>query len=415
VNATARKPIRLVALLAALVSGFLLAVAGTAAAQVKNHAPAEITAPDKVPYAVNAATDSGQVAFYVDGRRRWVSDAAGGDFTRSGYLPTDGLKAGRHSLTVKVSRGGSVSRRIYVSRKKGGHGKPAPESSPEPTPTPTPAPESSPTPAPEEAAPSPEEPAPAPAPEPSPAPAPEPTPAPEEPAPKPAPEETAAAPSQSKSLLFSNGFNGSFSGWYLQSLPGRATIVSNGAFEGSSNARFEVREGDVEPDTGSNRSEVSGPTFNEGQDIYVRDAFRIPSAATYQGSWQIIQQLHETNWSGSPGMALFLSADHKLQLGAGDGSPTYWKSGQLQTNRWYELIYRVNLSQSSTRGFVEVWLNGSPQTLTNGLTKSYGQTMQTEHVYLKAGIYRGKASTGVSLIEHDDISVGTSLSALVGS
>jgi Polysaccharide lyase len=364
-----------------------LAAGSASAAAVEIVAPTAIEAPEMVPYAVSASTRAEKIAFYVDGRRRWVASAGSGSFDRSGYLPTAGLGVGRHSLSVEMKRGGRVTKRsrtIYVTtRRKTGRGKPAP--SPEPAPVP-----------------SPEEPAP--------------LPAPEEPAPAPAPApEPAPAPAPSPSLLFNSGFEGSFSGWYLQSLPERAKIVSGSAFRGSTNARFEVREGDVEPDTGSQRSEVSGPTFNEGEDIYVHDAFRIPSAASYQGSWQIIQQLHETSWSGSPGMAVFLSANHTLQIGAGDGSPTYWKSGQLQTDRWYELVYRVKLSQNANTGFVEVWLNGSPQTLLNGQTKSYGQTMQTSHVYLKAGIYRGKSSTGTSLIEHDAISVGSSLSAVSAS
>jgi hypothetical protein len=380
-------------LLAALLGTLALAATASAQVPVEIQVPSRIEAPSQARYAVQTSAPADRVAFYVDGHRRWVAVGAGGDFDRSGFLGD--LAPGRHALTVRARRGGRIStshRRFLISSTKvkgKGKGKPAP--------------------APEETspAPAPEEPASAPAPE-------EPAPAPEEPAPAPAPEEPAPAPAPSPSFLFSSSFE-SFAGWYLQSLPGRATIVSGSAFHGSTNARFEVREGDVEPDTGSNRCEVSGPTFNEGQDIYVRDAIRIPAAATYNGSWQIIQQLHETEWGGSPGIAVFLNAEHVLQIGAGDGSPTFFKSSKLQTNRWYELIYRVNLSQSSSTGFVEVWLDGAQQKLLNGATRSYGQTIQTKHTYLKAGIYRGKSSTGTSLIEHDDIAVSTSLSAFLGS
>jgi hypothetical protein len=34
---------------------------------------------------------------------------------------------------------------------------------------------------------------------------------------------------------------------------------------------FEVRAGDIEPDTGSSRCELAGPIFKEGQEIYVHD------------------------------------------------------------------------------------------------------------------------------------------------
>ncbi|HET7121237.1 MAG TPA: heparin lyase I family protein [Solirubrobacterales bacterium] len=225
---------------------------------------------------------------------------------------------------------------------------------------------------------------------------------------------TEKAPQQPSDILFQSGFEPAFEGWHVQSLSGRANLVDGSSFSGTANARFEVREGDVEPETGSNRSEVSGPTFNAGQDIYVRDAIRVPSAATYNGSWQIIQQLHETEWGGSPGIAVFLDSDLGLQLGAGDGSPIYWNGPDLHPDRWYDLVYRVSLSQEPSAGFVEVWLDGVQQTLTGGGTRAYGQTIQTSQTYLKAGIYRSRSSSGTSIVEHDNIVVGTSLASVMG-
>jgi Polysaccharide lyase len=214
-------------------------------------------------------------------------------------------------------------------------------------------------------------------------------------------------------VLFRGDFDAGFSGWYVQSLSERATLFSSGALEGAGAARFEVRQGDVEPDTGSQRSEVSGPTFDEGQDLYIRDAIRIPASNTYSVPWQIIQQLHEEDWGGSPGMAVMLDNKRSLKLGAGDGSKTFWQGPSLQPDRWYDLVYRVNLSQSSSTGFVEVWLDGAQQSLANGQTRIYGQTIQAAQTYLKAGIYRSKSSTGTSVVEHDAIVVGTSLGAVM--
>jgi hypothetical protein len=252
--------------------------------------------------------------------------------------------------------------------------------------------------------------APAPPAEPTPAPVPEPSPEPEpEPAPQPAP-----APAPSGTVFFSGDFDAGFKSWYVQSLSSRATLFSSGAFEGGQAARFEVRQGDVEPDTGSQRSEVSGPIFKEGQDLYIRDAIRVPATNTYSAPWQIIQQLHEEDWSGSPGMAVFLDNSRALKLGAGDGSPTFWQSVPLQSNRWYDLVYRVKLSRDAKAGFVEVWLDGAPQSLANGQTRIYGQTIQAAEAYIKAGIYRSKSSSGTSVVEHDAIVVGSSLSAVTG-
>ncbi|MFL5897547.1 MAG: heparin lyase I family protein [Solirubrobacterales bacterium] len=216
-------------------------------------------------------------------------------------------------------------------------------------------------------------------------------------------------------ILFASNFEDGFDGWHVQAPTGRAQLVDGSSFSGAANARFEVRAGDVEPETGSARAEVSGPTFQEGEDLFIRDAIRIPGANTFNGSWQIIQQLHENDWGGSPGIAVFLDSDRQIHLGAGDGSPTYWEGPRLDEERWYDLVYRVHLSRDPAAGFVEVWLDGGQQRLANGQARAYGQTIQTASTYLKAGIYRSKSSTGTSVVEHDEIVVGASLAAVLGA
>ncbi|MBS1886869.1 MAG: heparin lyase I family protein [Actinobacteria bacterium] len=239
-------------------------------------------------------------------------------------------------------------------------------------------------------------------------PAPPPVPAP------PAP--TAAATEPPGKVLFEGSFDGSFAGWYvLQSLPSRATISTAHPYMGSGAGRFEVQPGDIEPATGSQRSEVTGPTFHEGEDIYVRDDIRVPLGYTFQGPWQLINQLHETAVGGSPGNATFLDQNRRISFGHGDSSTIYWRGPQLEPERWYDLVYRVNLSQNPSVGFVELWFDGVQQTLSNGQTRMYSQTMQTPETYLKAGIYRSATSTGTSIVEHDNIVVGTSLAAVMSA
>jgi hypothetical protein len=215
-------------------------------------------------------------------------------------------------------------------------------------------------------------------------------------------------------VLFKATFDAGFGGWYVQSLNGRAITSTSDPFEGSRAARFEVRDGDVEPDTGSERSEVSGPTFNEGEDLYIRDAILVPPKSTYAGPWQIVQQLHEEGWSGSPGMAVFVDSKGSLKIGAGDGSPSFWTSSKLKKDYWHDLVYHVKLSRDPRVGFVEVWLDGVRQSLNNSKVRAYGKTIQAAQTYLKVGIYRSKASRGTSIVEHDDIVVGTSLAAVTG-
>lgn len=218
----------------------------------------------------------------------------------------------------------------------------------------------------------------------------------------------------SGSVLFHSDFDsGTFDGWHLQSLEDRTSIVEPGAFGDGRAARFEVRDGDVEPQTGSERSELSGPTLEEGQDVYVRDTFRIPSGSSIGTSWQIVNQLHEEDWDRSPGLAVLLEPCPTLRIGAGDGSPTFVEKVPVEFDRWHDLVYRVKLSRDPEVGFVEAWLDGDRLELAHGETRIYGETLQRPSTYLKVGIYRDRDSTGTSLIEHDNITIATSLGAAV--
>lgn len=216
-------------------------------------------------------------------------------------------------------------------------------------------------------------------------------------------------------VLFRGDFESStFAGWYVQSLRSRARVFAGGAAASGHAARFEVHDGDEEPDTGSERSEISlsGPDFREGQELYFRDMIRIPRGSSIGGSWQIINQLHEHDWGGSPGIAVFLEPGPSIAIGAGDGSPTFLERAALDFDRWHDLVYRVKLSRDPGTGFVEVWLDGVPLELANGRQRIYGQTIQAERAYLKAGIYRGRSHDGTSVVEHDNIVVGTTLAAV---
>lgn len=215
-------------------------------------------------------------------------------------------------------------------------------------------------------------------------------------------------------VLFNGGFDNGFEGWHVQALSNDVSLFEQGAFSGTA-AHFEVHEGDVEPETGSQRAEVSGPTFDEGQDLYVRDTIRVPASSSFSSDWQLVQQLREEEWGGSPGMAVFLEDTGELKIGAGDSSPMFWRGPIVQRDRWYDLVYRVKLSQDPSVGFVEVWLDGVPQQMLNGETRIYGQTMQRPQNYIKAGIYRSRYATGTSVVEHDNVIVGTSYDAVMAA
>jgi len=382
----------LLAALAGLAAFALMATLNAAQADAKVRLAARFNpqAPGKLLVAARANRATKRVVFFVNGRRRGVRQSLKWRFGRKGLLRFPANRRGQYRIAVRaVHQRGGVSRARRVihlasfsakggnkKTEKPGLGKGRPVDDTEPTDSTETTDDTETT---------------------------------------DGSDSTTDSESQTEDgVLFRGNFDDGFDSWYVQSLSDRASIFSEGAFKGSA-ARFEVRDGDVEPDTGSERSEVSGPTFEEGQDLYFRDLIRVPSANSYSAPWQIIHQLHEHDWGGPPGIAVFLDNERDLKLGAGDSSPIFWHSAQpLEHDRWYALVYRVKLSRDPGIGFVEVWLDGVPQRLENGETRIYGQTIQTSSTYLKAGIYRSKSSTGTSIIEHDDIVVGTSYDAVMG-
>lgn len=366
------------ALAVGLLALAVLALSATAPAHGKVRVAAKVNAnAPAIRVVARASRVTKRVLFFVDGRRKGVRSSVGWKRGRKGVLRFKRLRPGRHRLVaVAVHPGGKRSRgaqMIKLQRRtaKGGKrgGKRIGLRPAQPVKT-----ESRPS---AEPANSPEEPLP-------------------------------------PGVLFDGGFDDGFDSWHLQALSYRASTFNAGAFSGSA-ARFEVHQGDVEPETGSQRAEVSGPSFYEGQDLYVRDTVRVPSSSDPDADWQLIMQLRENDWCCSPGMAVFLTDAGELGIGAGDGSPMYWKGPELSPDRWYDLVYRVKLSQDSDEGFVEAWLDGAQQQMENGETRIHGQTIQRPSNYIKAGVYRSSSSTGTTVVDHDNVIVGTSYAAVMAA
>jgi hypothetical protein len=201
-----------------------------------------------------------------------------------------------------------------------------------------------------------------------------------------------------------------------QCLDERIAVGSRGpaAAEGSYHAMLEVRDGDVEPQTGSERCELVGPSLPFDKERWFRQAIYVPSAADPPDSWQIMSQWY-SNYGGSPPLALFHDRGLPMRwsLRHGDSSRVYWRSKKLARDQWHEIVVGVYLSQSPSRGWVEVWLDGKRQQLKNGKGRMYGQTRGATHGSFKTGIYRSPDSTGRSIEYVDDYSIGPSRESVI--
>ena len=202
---------------------------------------------------------------------------------------------------------------------------------------------------------------------------------------------------------FAGNFDaGDFSEWSeTQALSERLTVVTSPKLQGTYAGRFEVRREDTEPRTGSRRCEViSGLVFFEGDERYFRILARVGAWDT--STWGLIWQAHDES-SGSPPVALFLE-DHELLLKNGAGEPLYWSGQRIEFETWFEVVLRVVFS--TTRGVIEVWLNGRKQTLTGSVETLTGvNTLGTAPCYDKLGVYRSRESTTTAVVYHDDYRV----------
>lgn len=118
--------------------------------------------------------------------------------------------------------------------------------------------------------------------------------------------------------------------------------------------------------------------------------------------WGIFWQIHDES-TGSPPLSLQLymnKATPTLWLGAGDGSPEYWEAPLPGTDKWFEIVIRVEFG---SKGSLKVWLNGKPQTMLNGKT-SYDEvdTLGNAPAYDKLGIYRSSEADKTTVLYDDD-------------
>jgi Polysaccharide lyase len=209
--------------------------------------------------------------------------------------------------------------------------------------------------------------------------------------------------------IFASGFESDgFDDWVnVQALDRDVSLVRGGSFCGARHARFELRRGDVEPETGSSRAEVTGPRFHEGDELWFRQATKIRRGFPQEGKFQIVSQWKSGD--GSPPVAVFVTDGPRLAIKSGDFPTTRFWSAPIRTGSWYDLVTHVKFSRRPSAGFVEVWLNGRRRRTANGRKRAYGRTIKGSWGYVKLGYYRDRTHRGTGVVLHDNYLIGRSL------
>jgi len=205
--------------------------------------------------------------------------------------------------------------------------------------------------------------------------------------------------------LFAADFeSGDLSEWRnAQAISERATVVEDDAPQGLHAGRFEVRAGDEEPETGSQRAEVvSGLEFDEGDVRYFRILARIESWD--DDRWGMIWQIHDDS-DGTPPLSLqeVDESSRTLWLGPGDGNDAYWETELPAEDEWFEVVVRVEFGES---GSVRVWLNGEEEEMANGeKVVEDVDTLGEPEAYDKLGVYRSSSAGETAVVFYDDYRV----------
>lgn len=175
-------------------------------------------------------------------------------------------------------------------------------------------------------------------------------------------------------------------------------------------ARFEVRDGDIPPFGGGERSEVrtgdgntSGAYVSEGDErwyelsIKFDETFRNTRMDSF--GWFIVMQWFPGD--AAPPLALQVSRADTLQIGGDGVSREYQRDiGPVEPGVWVDYVLHVKFSNNPAVGFVEAWADGKL-----AVPKYSRPTMNSPQSYLKQGIYRDANTSGSQVVWHDGLRV----------
>ena len=173
---------------------------------------------------------------------------------------------------------------------------------------------------------------------------------------------------------------------------------------------------------GGSRSEnipKANLTFREGDDLWFTYATRLASNVVLNtSSYQVIGQW-KNDGEGSPPLELGLD-NGRYKIGGGWGwpgtnSPSTPKLskvdlGPATANQWDTWLIHIRFSSDPSKGTVDVWRNGT--LVANGWRPTGGTLYPNLSSYWKVGYYRSTAINQDSSVLIDNISVGTSRTAV---
>ncbi len=380
-----------------------LSIAAPANARLKIVAPATVQAPQQVRFSANPSRPTKRIAFFVDGRRRWVDRSPNFKYGRTGYVD---LRPGRHMLKARAVQRG----RIVTSRRAVMVEPPAADAATQDAPAPPPARST----APHRST--------APASKPEPVAAPQSESEPQAPESEPVPNGEAPAEPTSDTPILDAGFENGLANWNTAGVGEVVpSVVSGDARSGTHAGRVVLTGSQSRSELGlggNGTADPNGVDFYDGNEYWYGFSFNIQHMVYgHPGAHNVIMQF-KSEGEGSPNFALQLwdyegdngeYADHPRGLwvysqGAGDRYVA-----PAPEHAWHDVAIHFRASEHSN-GFYELFVDGELVDQRSGISMI---VPGKGSAYIKNGLYRnGSTIPGTSELLVDSAMLGHSASSV---
>lgn len=160
--------------------------------------------------------------------------------------------------------------------------------------------------------------------------------------------------------------------------------------------------------------------FCERDDRYLGWSWYLPAdfpATIPSGSWIELGRIGTgAPWGYPPLHFAYRGSSIALVNKSNNGGWRHVASIPTQRGQWQDVVAHVKFSKSSSVGFVELWVNGQPVTLSNGSTRQYMNTIDQDASgcggWLPTLYDGSKGYWGWLTLYYDEAKVGTSYAAV---
>jgi hypothetical protein len=162
--------------------------------------------------------------------------------------------------------------------------------------------------------------------------------------------------------------------------------------------------------------------FNDGDEYFIAYSVYFPERFPQPTNFFQFAEFYGPPFDGSPTMGMDICNGHYLcfEQSAANNYANIWQSSAIELGKWRDLVFHVSFSTDASEGFVEIYDCGEIQTLSNGNTRVYYQTLNPDVNWdgtpntLNLNQYRSNEdSLGTVTIYQDAVKVGTSLEAVM--